>query len=150
MRANRNARPSEVPGPRGQPLTLETLPPLNTIRWTVHRKAEVVAAVSGGLLAAGEACKLYSISPEEFASWQLAVRRRGIRGLGVTQLRQYRREYALQDIVDARSNVHGGDRSSFPRRDAGSVFHSYGRAVLDDRQRQPAKHVRVACDVAQD
>ncbi len=39
-----------VMGPDGTPLTLDDLPPANTTRWVIRRKAEVVAAVRGGLL----------------------------------------------------------------------------------------------------
>lgn len=39
-----------VVGPTGTPLTLNDLPPSNTDRWVIRRKAEVVAAVRGGLL----------------------------------------------------------------------------------------------------
>ena len=40
-----------VLGPDGSPLTIADLPPPNTKRWVIRRKAEVVAAVRGGLLA---------------------------------------------------------------------------------------------------
>ena len=39
-----------VVGPTGTPLTLRDLPPANTNRWAIRRKAEVVAAVRGGLI----------------------------------------------------------------------------------------------------
>ena len=39
-----------VMGPDGNPLTLDDLPPPGTTRWVIRRKAEVVAAVRGGLL----------------------------------------------------------------------------------------------------
>ena len=38
-----------VIGPDGSPLTIADLPPPNTRRWVIRRKAEVVAAVRGGL-----------------------------------------------------------------------------------------------------
>ena len=37
-------------GPDGSPLTIADLPPKTTRRWVIRRKAEVVAAVRGGLL----------------------------------------------------------------------------------------------------
>ena len=37
-----------VIGPTGAPMTLNDLPPANTQRWVIRRKAEVVAAVRGG------------------------------------------------------------------------------------------------------
>ena len=42
-------RPEYVIGAMGDHLTLETLPSPNTVRWTPWCKAEVVAAVRGGL-----------------------------------------------------------------------------------------------------
>src|SRR4029079_15393815 len=39
-----------VIGPDGSPLTIAELPPRNTKRWVIRRKAEVVAAVRVGLL----------------------------------------------------------------------------------------------------
>jgi Protein of unknown function (DUF1153) len=36
--------------PDGSPLTIADLPPPGTKRWVIRRKAEVVAAVGGGLL----------------------------------------------------------------------------------------------------
>jgi hypothetical protein len=48
-----------VIGPTGAPLTVNDLPPENTQRWVIRRKAEVVAAVRGGLLSLDEACERY-------------------------------------------------------------------------------------------
>ena len=56
MLENQKIRPAQVIGPLGEPLTLASLPPQGTTRWVVRRKAEVVAAVSGGLLSVDEAC----------------------------------------------------------------------------------------------
>ena len=39
-----------VIGPDGSPLTIADLPAPGTKRWVIRRKAEVVAAVRGGLL----------------------------------------------------------------------------------------------------
>ncbi len=46
MIENQKIRPAQVIGPLGEPLTLDSLPPANTTRWVVRRKAEVVAAVN--------------------------------------------------------------------------------------------------------
>ena len=59
-----------VIGPDGSPLTIADLPPSNTKRWVIRRKAEVVAAVRGGLLSLEEACARYTLTVEEFLSWQ--------------------------------------------------------------------------------
>ena len=93
MLENQKIRPVQVIGPLGEPLTLDSLPPPNTHRWVVRRKAEVVAAVSGGLLSVDEACKRYSLSLEEFTSWQRAVERSGMPGLRV---KHYRDVYERQ------------------------------------------------------
>jgi hypothetical protein len=90
-------RPSHVIGPVGELLTLDRLPPPSHRRWTPHRKAEVVAAVSGGLLSFDEACARYSLEMDELISWQRAVQRSGIPGLRVTRLQEYRDRYQKQD-----------------------------------------------------
>ena len=77
--------PDEVIGPLGELLTLDNLPAVNTVRWTPRRKAEVVAAVAGGLLTLAEACERYSVTAEEFTGWQRRVDHGGLRGLRVTR-----------------------------------------------------------------
>lgn len=83
-------RPKQVAGPRGHSVTIESLPPPDTRRWVTRRKAEVVAAVAGGLLTLDEACARYALTPEELASWQRLVAAHGVRGLRVTRLKDYR------------------------------------------------------------
>jgi hypothetical protein len=85
-----------VIGPLGEPLTMESLPPIGTTRWIVRRKAEVVAAVNGGLLSIDEACKRYDLTMEEFALWQRAVDRSGLAGLRATRAQYYRDLYERQ------------------------------------------------------
>ena len=79
-----------VVGPTGIPLTLGDLPPPNTDRWVIRRKAEVVAAVRGGLLTLDEACERYTLTNEEFLAWQKSIDRHGLAGLRTTRLQQYR------------------------------------------------------------
>ena len=79
-----------VIGPTGAPLTLSDLPPPDTQRWVIRRKAEVVAAVRGGLLTLDEACDRYSLTNEEFAAWQASIDRYGLPGLRTTRIQQYR------------------------------------------------------------
>ena len=86
-------RPAAVVGPHGERLTMDGLPPADTNRWVVRRKAEVVAAVNGGLLSIEEACSRYQLTLEEFASWQRAVERSGLPGLRVTRAQHYRDLY---------------------------------------------------------
>ncbi|MEO0399501.1 MAG: DUF1153 domain-containing protein [Pseudomonadota bacterium] len=85
--------PSSEPyviGPDGMPLTLADLPPQTTKRWVIRRKAEVVAAVRGGLLSLEEACERYQLTMEEFLSWQKAIDQYGMPGLRATRVQQYR------------------------------------------------------------
>lgn len=96
MIENQKTRPAHVIGPLGEPLTLETLPPPSTTRWFVRRKAEVVAAVNGGLLSVDEACERYGLTLEEFATWQRAVDRFGIAGLRTTRIQHYKSLYERQ------------------------------------------------------
>ena len=79
-----------VIGPTGAPLTLRDLPPADTGRWVIRRKAEVVAAVRGGLLSLEEACGRYTLTVEEFLSWQYSIDRHGLAGLRTTRIQQYR------------------------------------------------------------
>ena len=71
-------------------MTLNDLPPPNTQRWVIRRKAEVVAAVRGGLLTLEEACTRYMLTVEEFQSWQRAIEQHGLPGLRTTRLQEYR------------------------------------------------------------
>ena len=96
MLENQKIRPAQVIGPLGEPLTLASLPSPDTTRWVVRRKAEVVAAVTGGLLSVDEACHRYSLTLEEFTSWQRAVDRSGMPGLRVTRIKHYRDVYERQ------------------------------------------------------
>ena len=79
-----------VIGPDGSPLTIADLPPANTRRWVIRRKAEVVAAVRGGLLSLEEACLRYTLTVEEFLSWQSSIDEFGLAGLRTTRIQQYR------------------------------------------------------------
>ncbi|AOR76676.1 DUF1153 domain-containing protein [Novosphingobium resinovorum] len=86
----KNDRPTVITGPLGEPMSIDSLPPPNTSRWVVRRKAEVVAAVSGGLLTIAEACERYDLTLEELASWQRSIEREGMAGLRATRVQHYR------------------------------------------------------------
>ena len=96
MIQNQKIRPAKVIGPLGEALTVDTLPPPSTTRWVVRRKAEVVAAVNGGLLSVDEVCERYGLTAEEFAGWQRAIYRSGMPGLRVTRIQHYRSLYERQ------------------------------------------------------
>lgn len=85
-----NARSVSVDGPNGRPLTLDDLPPANISRWVTRRKAEVVAAVQGGLLSQEAALSRYGLSEEEFEGWLRLYSMHGSKGLRTTRLQQYR------------------------------------------------------------
>jgi hypothetical protein len=72
-------------GPEGFLLTSQMLPSPKTRRWVARRKAEIVAAVHGGLLEMDEACARYGISREEFCAWEAAMMEFGMRGLFVSR-----------------------------------------------------------------
>ena len=80
-----------VIGPDGLPLTRDDLPPADTKRWVIRRKAEVVAGVRAGLISLDEACEKYSLSLDEFLLWQRQFDTHGLEGLKVTRIADYRR-----------------------------------------------------------
>ena len=81
---------SGVEGPNGSRLTLADLPPANIVRWVTRRKAEVVAAVQGGLLSKTDALTRYGLSEEEYMGWERLYSTHGPKGLRATRLQQYR------------------------------------------------------------
>ena len=81
-----------VIGPDGSPLTIADLPAAGTRRWVIRRKAEVVAAVRGGLLSLDEACDRYTLTVEEFLSWQMSIDKLGLSGLRTTKLQESRKK----------------------------------------------------------
>ena len=81
---------ASIGGPEGKAITLADLPPPDTKRWVIRRKAEVVAAVRGGLISLDDACQRYSLSVEEFLSWQRAIENFGLAGLRATRVQEYR------------------------------------------------------------
>ena len=96
MIENQKIRPARVIGPLGEELTVETLPPPETTRWVVRRKAEVVAAVNGGLLSVDDVCARYGLTVVVLAGWLGAIDRSGMPGLRVTRIQHYRSLYERQ------------------------------------------------------
>jgi len=90
MTERRPGRENVVIGPDGSPLTLSDLPNPDTQRWVIRRKAEVVAAVRGGLLSLDDACNRYKLTVEEFIGWQRSIDRHGLAGLRATRVQEYR------------------------------------------------------------
>jgi hypothetical protein len=85
-----------VIGPDGSPLTIADLPAPGAMRWVVRRKAEVVAAVRGGLLSLEEAaaamnCRSTNFSPARRGA--IVKERRGARsGRGVAIDSEHQRD----------------------------------------------------------
>ena len=65
------------------------LPPADTKRWVVRRKAAVVAAVRSGAIGLEEACRRYGLSDEEFLAWERGIKNHGVAGLRTTRLQVY-------------------------------------------------------------
>jgi hypothetical protein len=97
MSDHEKIRPGQVIGPLGESLTMDSLPSPDTDHSVPRRKAEVVAAVNGGLLSIDEACDRYNFSIDELTSWQRSIERSGLKGLRVTRIQHYRSLYAQQD-----------------------------------------------------
>jgi hypothetical protein len=74
----------------GKQMSLKDLPTPKTKRWVIRRKAEVVAGVRGGLLSLDEACSRYSLTVDEFRSWQRLLENYGVQGLRTTKIKKYR------------------------------------------------------------
>ena len=101
----------QVLGIDGEVLTVAGLPPKNLKRWIARRKADVVAAVEGGLLSEADACARYNISREEFVGWLEAFDREGVPGLRArAKARGTRRTNRVSDEFDATANFvpHAG------------------------------------------
>jgi len=90
MATRRPTKPQSVLGPVGRPMTMDDLPPPDTKRWVIRRKAEVVQGVRSGLISLEQACERYTLSREEYLSWERLIDKHGVRGLRVTRTQQYR------------------------------------------------------------
>lgn len=80
----------DVPESRDKTAVTAELPPPDTKRWVVRRKAIVVDAVRNGKISLEEACGRYNLSVEEFQAWEQAIDSHGVPGLRVTRLQIYR------------------------------------------------------------
>ena len=79
-----------VVGPLGYPITRDTLPPPDTVRWNARRKAELLLAIRAELISLREAVALYNLSAEEVAGWLRLFERHGLEGLKTTRTQTYR------------------------------------------------------------
>ncbi|MDX1923034.1 MAG: DUF1153 domain-containing protein [Alphaproteobacteria bacterium] len=80
---------------------LSHLPPPDTKRWVISRKAIVVDAVRKGHITLAEVCARYSLSEEEIRSWMKLSERGGSRALRVTRLQDYRRKTTTTGTAQA-------------------------------------------------
>lgn len=71
-------------------ITLDMLPPSTATRWVTSRKAQLIAAIKGGLITIEEASRRYCLTIEELGEWQSSFDRHGKRGLRTTFTQQYR------------------------------------------------------------
>lgn len=101
MSSQRLLKAEELATPLGQLMTLKDLPPTNTKRWVIRRKAEVVAGVRLGLITLDEACQRYRLSLDEFLSWQRLIDRHGMRGLRATRVQEYRVRQSGEELESA-------------------------------------------------
>ena len=74
-------------------MTVKNLPSTNSIRWTIWRKTEVVAAVHNGVIGLDEACERYRMSVEEFRNWEQLIDKPGFQGSQIIQLQDYRQPF---------------------------------------------------------
>jgi Protein of unknown function (DUF1153) len=68
----------------------DDLPPPNTQRWVVRRKAAVITAVRSGRITLEEALRRYNLAEQEYRSWERAFDEHGLPGLRSTRLQPYR------------------------------------------------------------
>ena len=94
-----------VVDPFGEPLTVGTLPPADTVRWVPRRKVQVVCAVRGGVISRQEACDRYGISDAELFSWEKLLADHGLRALHVTKTQHYRKAATSADEDDPSSTA---------------------------------------------
>ncbi len=87
--------------PLGHPISGHDLPSPSTRRWTVRRKAEVVAGVRARLISMDEACERNRLTPEEFQSWQELVKEHGLAGLRTTKTQNYRRRSDASPVSES-------------------------------------------------
>lgn len=90
MHSIEEKRPAFVVGPLGERLTVEDLPPTNTGRWVPRRKAQLVSAITGGLISFEEASARYRLSLEELTEWMRWEALFGLKGLQTGKLQYYK------------------------------------------------------------
>ena len=68
----------------------DPLPQIETGRFTIKRKAQIVNAVRNHVAILADVCARYGISEDEFRSWETLLDKFGVLGLRASRLREYR------------------------------------------------------------
>ena len=104
--------------PFGEPLTIDGLPPADTVRWVVRRKAQVVCAIREGLITRQDACDRYGISDVELFSWERLLEDHGPKALRATKTQRYRQTATSADedvpssTVEAVTDAQSADKGA--------------------------------------
>ena len=116
-----------------RPLTIADLPAPSTNRWVIRRKAEVIAAVYGGLASLEEVCRRYTLTVEDFLSWQSLIDRHG-----TTRVSRYRPWRFLKSVLahplDPPESLYDRAGSYSPRQPGSGRRAPGGANVLGDRE----------------
>ena len=86
------------------PLDDPELPPVDTKRWVIRRKAQLLRAIEDGRLTRAEACARYNISDAELRLWERAIACAGIPGLRVTRVQIYRQVFEAGEVLPSASH----------------------------------------------
>jgi hypothetical protein len=89
--ANSNEISADAPAVTAEQANSGGAPPPRPTRWIPQRKAEIVAAIRGGHMSFDEARERYTLSIEEYLSWQVGLELSGLPGLRVNRVQQNRR-----------------------------------------------------------
>jgi hypothetical protein len=81
-------------GLRGNVIAQYDLPPAHGVRWTALRKADLIAAILGGVITLDEAKARYALTTEELSEWRRALAAGGVSGLKATKRAPRRKEVA--------------------------------------------------------
>ncbi len=86
-----NSPSRTVIDPYGEPLTVDTLPPADTVRWVPRRKAQLLCAIREGLISRQDVYDRYGVSDAELFSWEKLLDDHGLGALRVTSTQRYRK-----------------------------------------------------------
>ena len=79
-------------GLRGNVIAPYDLPPAHGARWTPQRKADLIAAILGGVITLDEAKARYALTTEELSEWRRGLAAAGVSGLKATKRVRSRKE----------------------------------------------------------